>query len=138
VLKLELGVGYYAWRFITVAGRLPNVADSGRNDCHGSLPHEEPPDTLPPPPPVDTTPPPPAPTITLSVKGERRVDGRVYNTLDWTRATGTDVQVYRNGPLLLSTPNDGHYVNSIAGAGTWKYRVCDVAGCSPEVSVTVN
>jgi hypothetical protein len=32
VLKLELGSGFYKWKFVPVAGR--NYTDSGRARCH--------------------------------------------------------------------------------------------------------
>lgn len=56
------------------------------------------------------------------------------------RASGTTVDVYRDGPLLLNTPNDGLYTNSrnFLGAITYTYKVCQVgtSTCSNEVSVT--
>lgn len=154
VLKLELGEGWYSWRFVSIAGR--TYADSGREDCH-EVPVSEPPDTLPEEPPVDTLPsdsapppvdtlpedttppPPPAPTIRLTVVG--RTDAtKQYMTLDWTGASGTNVDVYRSGPLLTATPNDGHYVNSRAlpGSPSYTYKVCQTGSgvCSNEVTVT--
>ena len=60
-------------------------------------------------------------------------------TLDWTGATGTDVVVNRNDALPLTTPNDGHYVNSMAARSpvTYTYRVCEAAGgiCSDSRTV---
>jgi chitodextrinase len=81
----------------------------------------------------------PAPAIVLRTSG--RSDGtKQYMTLDWTGATGTNVDVYRNGGLLVNTPNDGHYVNSrtFQGAATYRYKVCNTgtATCSNESSVT--
>ena len=42
------------------------------------------------------------------------------------RASGTTVDVYRSGPLLLNTPNDGLYTNSrnFLGSATYAYKVC--------------
>ena len=137
VLKLELGAGFYRWQFVRSSNS--GYTDSGSAVCHKALPHsEEPP---PPPPPSDPTPPPPS-SISLTVKGERRSDGRAYLTLDWTGAIGSTVDLYRNSVKLLTTENDGHYVNSKAWTAptTYAFRVCASGGavCSPEVRVTVN
>jgi hypothetical protein len=60
--------------------------------------------------------------------------------LDWTGARGTSVDVYRNGPLLGTTANDGHYVNgrTFQGPATYVYKVCETGSsvCSNEASVT--
>jgi len=61
-------------------------------------------------------------------------------TLDWSGAKGASVQVYRNGPVLLTTENDGHYTNSrtYSGPVTYTYNVCESGGavCSNAASVT--
>ena len=63
-----------------------------------------------------------------------------YMVLDWTGASGTSVDVYRNGTKLTATPNDGHYVNSrtFRGAATYVYQVCEAGRttCSNEQVVT--
>jgi hypothetical protein len=146
VLLLTLRPAEYHWEFVTIAGI---VADSGTTACLWSGAAERPPapppvDSVPPPPPVDTAPPSPptAPAIVLTLRGERRADGKAYLTLDWTGAAGASVDVYRNGPLLLNTLNDGHYVNSqpYTGSVTYRYKVCEVgrATCSNEATVTLN
>jgi len=60
-------------------------------------------------------------------------------TLDWSGARGTTVDVYRNGPLLLNTANDGHYTNSrtFQGTATYRYKVCETGTsiCSNEATV---
>ena len=80
----------------------------------------------------------PPSSIALSVTG-RSDPTKQYMTLDWTGATGTSVDVYRNGPLLGSTPNDGHYTNSrtYQGAITYVYKVCETgtATCSNQATV---
>ncbi len=135
VLKLELGDGYYRWEFVHVAGG--TFTDAGTTTCHGAT--SEPPPPPPPPPPSDIN---PAPTISLTVKGEHRADGKAYLTLDWRGATAATVEVYRNGPLLVTTENDGHYVNSKAWTvpTSFTFKVCEAgsAVCSGEVRVTVN
>ncbi|HEV7365584.1 MAG TPA: PKD domain-containing protein [Gemmatimonadales bacterium] len=78
--------------------------------------------------------------IVLTVKGSTTATQQLM-TLDWTGAVGTNVSVFRNGPLLGTTPNDGHYVNSrnFVGAATYTYKVCQPPGntvCSNQVTVT--
>jgi PKD repeat protein len=83
-------------------------------------------------------PPPPPPTINLTTSG-RQDETKQYMTLDWTGATGTSVDVYRNGVLLGSTPNDGHYTNirTFTGTATYVYKVCNsgTTTCSNESTV---
>ena len=90
---------------------------------------------------ITLAPPPPPPPIALTVTG--RTDAtKQYMTLKWSGASGTTVDVYRNGPLLLNTPNDGLYTNSrtFLGAITYTYKVCQAgtSTCSNEASVTFN
>lgn len=67
------------------------------------------------------------------MKGRRKVD------LTWSGATGTSVEVHRQGGLLVSTANDGAYQDSIDGRGSggYRYRICEAGGtvCSAEVQV---
>jgi len=76
--------------------------------------------------------------IALTASG-RSDATKQYMTLDWTGATGTNVEVYRNGPLLTTTLNDGHYVNSrnFTGPATYVYKVCNAGTttCSNEATV---
>lgn len=79
--------------------------------------------------------------ITLSVTG--RVDAtKQYMTLVWSNANGASVDVYRNGPYLTNTPNDGKYTNSRAflGPASYTYKVCEVGTtvCSNPATVTFN
>jgi PKD repeat protein len=83
-------------------------------------------------------PPPPPPSIALTVTG--RVDAtKHYMILDWTGAGGSTVDVYRNGPLLTNTPNDGHYGNSrsFQGPATYVYKLCEArtSVCSNEATL---
>ena len=79
------------------------------------------------------------PTIRLSVTGQKRTDGRAYMTLTWSGATGPTVKVYLNSAVITEQANDGYYVNSRAYSGpvTYSYKVCDAAGCSPEVRASI-
>lgn len=81
-----------------------------------------------------TTPAAPAISLSLSsykVKGANTVD------LSWSGAGGTHVDIYRNGSLLLTTPNDGAHTDNTGqkGAATFGYRVCAAGSttvCSEE------
>lgn len=77
--------------------------------------------------------------ITLSATGYK-VRGLQKADLSWSDATGTDVDVYRNGDLIATTANDGFFTDNIdaRGSGTYHYAVCEVdtSTCSNEVTVT--
>lgn len=122
VLLLGLYPGGYTWKHLA----LPEATftDAGSAACTGAA---EPP-------------PPASSSIPLTVSG--RFDAtRHYMTLKWTGATGASVDVYRNGPRITVTANDGHYVNSrgFQGAATYVYKVCGAgtSDCSRDVSVSV-
>jgi len=63
-------------------------------------------------------------------------------TLNWSGATGSNVDVWRNGAKLLTTANDGAHVDKFGvklAAGTVRsYKVCraGTTTCSPTRSVT--
>jgi PKD repeat protein len=74
--------------------------------------------------------------ITLSttgyvVSGIRKVD------LTWSGATGSFVDVYRNGVKITTTANDGFHTDSPKAAGTYTYQVCNqgTATCSNDSTV---
>lgn len=76
--------------------------------------------------------------ILLTVTG-RLVRNKAYADLAWTGASGTYVDVYRNGTLITTTANDGFYTNNLNKLrGTFIYRVCEAgtSTCSNEASVT--
>ena len=84
----------------------------------------------------------PTPTpgpITLTASG-RKVEGVNTVRLIWSGATSTNIDVYRNGTLILSTANDGLYVDSTGDTGraTYTYRVCETGTqtCSNDARVT--
>ncbi len=86
-------------------------------------------------------PPPPPPTadITLDVAG-RTVRDRFYADLSWSGATGSSVDVYRDGSLRTTTKNDGAYTDNIGKTGgSYAYKVCEVGSttvCSAQKTVT--
>jgi serine protease len=66
---------------------------------------------------------------------------RGLNTVDlsWTGATSSNVDVYRNGVLIVTTLNDRFYTDSPGGRGpaTYTYRVCNAGSqtCSNQATV---
>jgi predicted phosphodiesterase len=127
VLKLTLYPASYHWQFVPISGQ--TFTDSGTTMCSGGEP--------PPPPP-----PPPTSSIALKVTGRTDLAlGKDIMTLDWTGALGTNVDVYRNGPLLTVQLNDGHYGNSRSiqpRPTTYTYKVCETASavCSDPATVS--
>jgi len=77
--------------------------------------------------------------ITLTVRGYRVHGGRRVD-LSWTGATSSNVDIYRNGVLIVATLNDGVYTDSPGGHGyvTYTYRVCNAGSqtCSSQATVT--
>jgi hypothetical protein len=86
---------------------------------------------------TDDEPPPPA--IVLSVNGYK-VKGNHNFDLSWSGATTGNVQILRNGSLLLTTPNDGNhsYDSGIKGGGSFTHQVCEsgTSNCSNVVTTT--
>jgi hypothetical protein len=71
---------------------------------------------------------PPSASIVLTTRAFVR-DGRHHSTLLWSGASGTTVDVYRNGVRITSTGNDGIYTNAAkyvgsGGSVSYAYRVC--------------
>lgn len=79
----------------------------------------------------------PASAITLSARGYK-VKGSPTVDLTWSGATGANVDILRNGALLVTTANDGAHTDRVGKTGTFRYRVCEAGTtiCSNEVSVT--
>jgi PKD repeat protein len=76
--------------------------------------------------------------ITLSAVGYK-VRGRQKADLTWFGAISSQVDVYRDGALLITTPNDGAYTDNIdkVGGGSYTYWVCEAgtSTCSNEAMV---
>ena len=82
------------------------------------------------------TPPPAVITLTVTKQKSGRWNGA---NLQWSGATTTNVDVYRNGNRITSTANDGQYLDNKLGNGTWTYKVCNsgsTTACSPSASIT--
>jgi Galactose oxidase, central domain len=80
----------------------------------------------------------PAP-ITLSAAG-RKVGGINTVRLTWSGATSSQVDIYRNGVVIVTTANDDTYVDSTGDTGRarYRYRVCEAgtSTCSNDARVT--
>lgn len=80
----------------------------------------------------------PPPQITLVAEGYW-VQGMHTVDLSWGGATSDDVDVLRDGELVMTVPNDGFHTNSIdvRGRGIYRYQVCEAgtAECSNEATV---
>ncbi len=78
-------------------------------------------------------------SITLSVT-TYKVKGNKYADLSWSGATSTDVDIYRDGSLIATTPNDGAYTDGPLGkgSGSASYQVCEAgtSTCSDVVNVS--
>jgi chitodextrinase len=74
--------------------------------------------------------------ITLAANGFK-VKGVHNIALTWSGATGANVDVYRNGGVITTTPNDGAFtdVTGNKGGGSYTHQVCE-AGTSTCSNVT--
>ena len=76
--------------------------------------------------------------ITLTARGYK-VRGRQTVDLFSTGATSSNVDIYRNGVLIVTTLNDGSYIDSPGDSDhvTYTYQVCNSGSqtCSNEATV---
>ena len=81
----------------------------------------------------------PSSGIMLSATGRSDATAQ-YMTLKWTGASGSSVDIYRNGARLRTTANDGSDTNgrTFQGDATYVFRVCQAGTtiCSNEATVT--
>ena len=77
--------------------------------------------------------------IALSVNGYK-VKGKWHADLTWSGASGTNVEIYRDGQLLTTTANDGAYTDATTfkGGGSLTYQVCETGGGACSNSATAN
>ncbi len=81
----------------------------------------------------------PAPdNITLTARGYK--SGKTPKVdLTWAGSTAANVDVFRNGVKVVTTPNDGAHTDTLprGSTGTFTYRVCNAATttCSADASV---
>lgn len=81
--------------------------------------------------------PPPTP-ISLTASGSTDAT-KQYSRLLWSGASGASVDIYRNGVLRQTTPNDGGHtvVRAFQGPATYVFTVCEAgtSTCSNEATV---
>jgi PKD repeat protein len=77
--------------------------------------------------------------ISLSASGYK-VKGVQHADLSWSGASGSNVDVYRDGTRVATPANTGSYTDNIGakGGGSYVYRVCNAgtSTCSGNVTVT--
>jgi hypothetical protein len=88
--------------------------------------------------PAPTPTPTPGP-IQLSAHG-RRVQGTHTVDLTWSPVTSANIDIYRNGVVVATAPNNGSYKDFIGvrgGNARYTYKVCEAGtqNCSNEVTV---
>jgi N-acetylneuraminic acid mutarotase len=84
----------------------------------------------------------PTPTpgpITLRGQG-KKVGGINTSRLKWRGVTSANVDVYRDGVVIATTPNDGSYDDSTGttGQASFTYHVCEAGTSTCSNQVTVN
>jgi PQQ enzyme repeat len=77
--------------------------------------------------------------IQLRGKG-KKVGGINTSRLKWRGATSANVDVYRDGAVIATTPNDGLYDDSTGttGQASFMYKVCEAGSQTCSNTVTVN
>jgi len=77
--------------------------------------------------------------IQLRASG-KKVGGINTTRLKWRGATSANVDVYRNGVVVATTPNDGLYDDSTGttGQASFMYHVCEAGTQTCSNTVTVN
>ena len=75
--------------------------------------------------------------INLSVNAYK-IRGTQYADLSWDGATSTNVDIYRDGSLIVTTANDGFYTDTTGqkGGGSATYQLCEAgtSTCSNQVT----
>lgn len=76
--------------------------------------------------------------FTMSANGYKS-KGLQTADLSWSGATSSNVDVYRNGSLIVTTANDTAYTDNIGvkGGGSYTYQICEEASSTCTTTVTV-
>jgi subtilisin family serine protease len=84
------------------------------------------------------TPTPTAGPITLSARG-KKVGGINTSRLTWSGATSSNIDVNRDGSVIATVPNNGHYTDSTGttGQASFTYKVCEAGTQTCSNSVVV-
>ncbi len=85
-----------------------------------------------------TTPDQPAGAINLTANGFK-VKGKHQVDLSWSGASGTNVDIRRDGNVIATTANDGFYNDNIGakGGATYQYEVCNAGTSTCSATETV-
>ena len=77
--------------------------------------------------------------IQLRVQG-KKIHGINSARLKWRGATSANMDIYRDGNVIATTPNDGQYDDSTGttGQASFMYKVCEAATQNCSNTVTVN
>jgi len=70
----------------------------------------------------------------------RKVRGVRYVDLEWSGAVDEEVEIFKDGASIGTTPNNGFYtVNLGRVSGTFTFKVCETegSGCSNEATATI-
>jgi subtilisin family serine protease len=123
------------------AGPPNNVYGWGRVDIFAAVTSATPTPTPTATPIPTATPTPTATPGSIQLRGQgKKVGGINTSRLKWRGATSVNVDVYRNGVVIVTTPNDGLYDDSTGttGQASFTYKVCEAAtqNCSNTVTVT--
>ena len=78
-------------------------------------------------------------SITLTARG-KRIGGINTSRLKWRGATSANIDVYRDGVVIATTPNDGLYDDSTGttGQASFTYKVCEAGTQTCSNTVAVN
>lgn len=76
--------------------------------------------------------------LTMSANGYK-VKGRQRVDLSWSGAASSNVDVYRDGSIIVTTANDGAYTDNlnVKGGGSYTYQVCEQGTSTCSTTVTV-
>src|SRR5215217_7553460 len=90
--------------------------------------------------PTPTATPTPTPgSIELTASG-KKIGGINTSRLKWRGATAANLDVYRDGIVIATTPNDGSYDDSTGttGQASFTYKICEAGTQTCSNTVTVN
>ena len=77
----------------------------------------------------------------IQLRGQgKKLGGINTSRLKWRGATSANVDVYRDGVVIATTPNDGLYDDSTGttGQASFMYKVCEAGTQTCSNTVTVN
>lgn len=75
--------------------------------------------------------------VNITLTGSRSGNGRSV-TLNWSGATGSTVDIYRNGSLYANTANDGSQSYRVSKKRSYQFKVCAAGStttCSSEITL---